>query len=282
MKRFITPIILFIPFVLSTIACAAIPAGEWRNVDLRGIEVLPGSCIRLWVEERAYHIQAAGDHFEGVYNNVLRATPVGLPSFNPNCHFPAPASNPVAMQIRGWALIGRSNGSGGWRVGAEPGVAGGDFHVDKTEEFHTFVTQQGNTLIDGENSDDAVHTLLFRAAAPPPPAARTALEESIMRVNGGSCLEVLTTIAVNRDAVVQACDVRERILNLSGKYISLSVDSATEFDRVPDKFPAQSTTVRRQHGVFFSFIGKFERTEVPGNAIVYEDGGKWRLGFLWF
>ncbi len=101
-------------------------------------------------------------------------------------------------------------------------------------------------------------------------------------MNGGSCLEVLTTIAVNRDAVVQACDVRERILNLSGKYISLSVDSATEFDRVPDKVPAQSTTVRRQHGVFFSFIGKFERTEVPGNAIVYEDGGKWRLGFLWF
>jgi hypothetical protein len=282
MKRFITPVILFIAFALSTVACAAIPAGEWRNVDLRGIEVLPGSCIRLWVEERAYHIQAAGDHFEGVYNNVLRTTPVGAPSFSLSCRFPPPASNPVAMQIRGWALIGRSNGSGGWRVGAEPGVAGGDFHADKTEEFHTVVTQQGNTLIDGENSGDAVHTFLFRAAAPPPAEARTALEESIRRVEGGSCLEVLTAIAVNRDDAVQACGVRERILSLSGKYISLSVDSATEFDRVPDKFLAQSTALRRQHGVLFSFTGKFEKTEVPGNAVVYEDGGKWRLGFLWF
>jgi hypothetical protein len=268
----------------AALASAGPVAGEWRNVDLRGIESQPGGCVRVWLEERLYDLQETADKVMGVYRNIIRAAPVGPLSFGPNCKaYPAPASNPIASQLRLWSIIGRPAGNGAWRIGAEPGIGGGDLQLMKTEEFRTAVVERNGRLVDG--TGDAANpndTLVFRPAGSVPEAARTALERTVTRLHNGECLDVASALGASREIAVKMCELRERMSSLTGGYRSLTVDLTTEFDRVPENFPREASKGwRRQHGVFFTFTGIYEKQQVPGNAIVYEDGGQWHVAFLW-
>lgn len=266
-------------------AVAEPPSGEWYNVDLRGFETQPGNaCLRLWIEERMYNLQPAGERLTGTYRNVIRATPVGGPSFSPDCKYPTPATNPIASQVRLWSIVGKATDAGGWSIGAQPGMGGGDLQVWKTEEFKTILVSRGGQLIDGTGSpEDPDHALVFRRSAPPSSGARDILEATLTRLHGGACLEVLTPLAVSRNAAVEACALRQRMAQLAGRYLSLSMISATDFDRVPNTFPkAPSSGWKRQRGVFFEFTSRFERQQLLGNAIVFEEAGQWRVALLWF
>jgi hypothetical protein len=205
---------------------ASAPRGEWYNTDLRGLEQ-SGTCARLWLEERTYAmLPGNAGRFTGVYRNVVRATPVGPPSFNPSCRY-------------------------------SPLVAG--------------------------SGDDLSKTLVFRPAVPVPPAARAVLEDTVQRMEGGECLKVMSRLATRPDAAAQMCALRAKMSQFLGSYLSMSVDSMTEFDRVPDGFPVKpSTGWRRQRGVFFVFTGRYENQVIPGNAVVFEEAGEWRVVLLWF
>lgn len=262
------------------------PRGEWRHTDIRSIEILPGgACIRLWIEERTYNIVPAGDsRFSGTYFNVIRAAPVGAPSFRAECKFPPPADNPVATQIRGWSIIGNKTPEQAWRVRAQPGLPGGDLRVFKTEEFETKLYRRGDHLVDSNGSANPDEALLFRPPSPSPASARTALEETVRRLHGGFCLEVMLKLAPGQeDAVRELCSLRQRMTQIAGSLLSISVDSATELDRVPVGFPrTPSNGYRRQRGVFFSFLGRYEKQQIPGHAVVVEEEGAWRVDLLWF
>lgn len=262
------------------------PRGEWHHTDIRSIEILPGgACIRLWLEERTYNIVPAGDsRFTGTYFNVIRAAPVGAPSFREECKFPPPAANPVATQIRGWSIVGSKTPEQAWRVRAQPGAPGGDLRIFKTEEFETKLYREGDHLVDSNGDSASSDALLFRPPAPPPAPARAALEDTIRRLHGGFCLEVMLKLAPGQeDAARELCVLRQRMTQIAGNLLSISVESATELDRMPVGFPrTPANGYRRQRGVFFSFLGSFEKQRIPGHAVVVEEEGAWRVDLLWF
>lgn len=262
------------------------PRGEWHHADIRSIEVLPGGmCVRLWLEQRTYNLLPSGEsRFMGTYFNMIRAAPVGVPSLHPDCRYPAPANNPVANQFRGWSIVGSRAERQGWRVRAEPGAPGGDLRVLETKEFETTLYREGELLVDSIGArDDPEKTLVFRASAVVPAAARAALEETVRRLTGGACLEVMSKLVPSNASVQEICALRQRMSQIAGRLLSISVDDATVFDRVPNGFPrAPSNGFRRQQGVFFSFDGHYENQQIPGNAVVFEEGGIWNVVLLWF
>ena len=274
------------------IACAQtassddLPRGEWHHADIRGIEAVPGgTCARLWLEERTYSIVPNGEsRFMGTYFNMIRAAPVGVPSFSPDCRFPAPAENPVASQFRGWSIVGDKPSAQTWRVRAEPGPPGGELRVFESKPFETSLYRRGELLVDSTGAyDDPEKTFLFRPPGPPPAAARAALEDTIRRLTGGGCLEVMSKLAPMNNVAQEMCALRQRVTQIAGSLLSISVDEATEFDRVPVGFPrAPSNSYRRQRGVFFSFDGQYENQKVPGHAVVFEEEGAWNVVLLWF
>lgn len=263
-----------------------LPRGEWHHADLRSVEVVPsGRCVRLWLEERTYNIIANGEsRFNGIYFNVIRAAPVGLLSHKPDCRFPAPAENPVAAQFRGWSIFGDRTSGQTWRVRADPLPPGGDFQVFEAKEFETALYRQGERLADSTGaSDDPEKTLLFRPPAPPPAAARAALEDTIRRLHGGACLEVMSKLGPALDAAREICALRQRAAQITGSLVSISVNGATQFDRVPVGFPrVPSSIYRRQRGVFFSFDVNYEDQKIPSDAVVFEEEGVWNVVVLWF
>jgi hypothetical protein len=274
------------------------PAGEWHNTDLRAIEVVAASgCIRVWLEERTYHLTPAGDsRFTGVYFNFIRATPAGAPSLRPECNYPPPTENPIASQIRGWTIFGKRTAEGSWRVAAEPGPPAGDFQTYKTEPFETRLSRRGDLLADvsstangsggagaADGAEDPEHTLLFRPPGPVPAAARSALEETLRQLYGGACLKAMSRLAASEDVAREVCELRQRARQIAGSLLSINVDGADPIDRVPAGFPGPAREgYRRQRAVFFSFDGRFENQTIPGNAIVVEEEGAWRVAMLWF
>ncbi len=258
--------------LLCTAATAQPLTGDWKQVDLRGIENTPPACVRLWFEERSYALQKQNDQMYGVYANLHRITPVGAPSFQPNCKYPPPATKPLSLQTRMWNLAVRPDGNR-LRIAAEPGIGSGDMNLYKTEAFNTVVSVRNGLLVDGD--------LLFRRPSTASAAARQKLEETINRLEGGGCLEVMASMG-RSDIAEQACDLRRRIGQYAGRYTGLSVISALEFDRIPEKFPMLSTAMKNQRGIHYSFNGQYERQTIPGDALVFEEGGSWRVAFLWF
>lgn len=257
--------------------------GEWVHTDIRSLEVLDkGTCVRLWLEERTYRISVNGESLTGTYVNQIRATPVGAPSLRPECRYPAPVSKPSAAQFRIWSLAGRLNQDGSWRIGAQPELGGGDLSTFKTEEFKARLVPVGAALIDAVNNlDDANSALVFRRRGIPAAAARAVFEDTLGRLHAGRCMQVMMDLGETQPLAAQICDLRQRMLALSGSYVSVRVDEATVIDRVPDLFPRQSGGFRRQSGVYFSFTAQYEKQEIPGGAIVYEEDDKWRVASLW-
>lgn len=274
-----TAIVLMI--ISGCASAAEPPLGEWVQNDIRGMESIAGAtCTRMWIEERKYTLNGDAGQLMGSYGNVIRAMPIGMPSL-PACKYPKPASSPIATQMRLWSLIGRPNDDGTWRIGAQPEQSGGDFDTFKMDEFKTRLTLRGATLIDAASDPDDPDALVFRRPAAPEPEARAALEEAVRRLQTGACVPVMMELGATQQVAAQMCALRKRITNLGGAYVSLSVDAATEFHRVPDNFPRPSTGMRRQRGVVYSFTTHYERQAVPGNAVVYEENGKWRVALLW-
>jgi hypothetical protein len=181
-----------------------------------------------------------------------------------------------------WQILGTPKATGDWLVRAEPGLGAGDFQAYNTEPFETSLALRGGKLVAG-SGDDLSKTLVFRPAVPVPPAARAVLEDTVQRMEGGECLKVMSRLATRPDAAAQMCALRAKMSQFLGSYLSMSVDSMTEFDRVPDGFPVKpSTGWRRQRGVFFVFTGRYENQVIPGNAVVFEEAGEWRVVLLWF
>jgi hypothetical protein len=186
--------------------------------------------------------------------------------------------------MRGWSIVGNKTPEGTWRVRAQPGPAAGDFHIDKSEEFETKLYRRGERLVDSsEGNEDSDKAFLFRPPAPPPAAARTALEDTIRRLHSGACLEVMSKLNPAQDVAREVCALRQRMVQISGSLLSISVDGATELDRVPAGFRrAPAEGYRRQRGVFFSFVGRYEKSQILGNAVVLEEEGSWNVVLLWF
>lgn len=258
--------------------------GEWHNVDYRAVEVLPNACVRVWLEERKYAFQSQpGGAVQGAYQNVVRAIPVGAPSFSQACRFPAPTQNPIAFQLRAWLVAGSPMDGGFWRLRAQPAPGAGDFSSLKTEEFSTELRLDGTLLQDGTGSlADEDRVLLFRRPSASPPAARQALETTMARLNGGGCLEVMSAMATDKSGVAAVCEMRRQLLTMQGRYVSLTINADTQIDRVPKAVttPGAAGFIRRR-GVFYEFTAAFEKVRVPGNALAVEEGGTWRVVILW-
>lgn len=250
--------------------------GDWKQVDLRSIESVP-PCVRLWFEERRYALQGSGTP-QGFYANTLRAVPVGS-TLSSSCKYPAPASNPIALQMRAWMLVIRPDGNGRRRVEAEPAPGSGDLNVDKTEEFKTVLWMHDGLLFDGNPNDEA-SALVFRRPSDPSATARAVLEQTISRLESGSCLDVLASMGLGTK-VSQACELRRRMRQIAGDYIGLRINGATEFHRMPIAFPSPLKTLKQQHGIHFSFNALYEKQTLVDDALVFEEGGKWRVAFLW-
>lgn len=269
-------------FALQACACATVAqdsyAGDWKQVDLREIERTPPACVRLWFEERTYALQRSGTP-QGVYTSTIRAVPAGTLSSTPSCKYAAPASNPIAMQIRGWGLVLRPDGNGRQQVEADPMPGSGDLSVYKTEEFKTVLWLHDGLLFDGNPSEKG-NALVFRRPSEPPATARAMLEQTISRLESGGCLDVLTSMG-GWGNVAQACEVRSRMRQIAGDYIGLRINNTTEFDRISALLPMRSSIWKHQHGVHFSFNAMYEKQTLLNDALVFEEGGKWRVAFLW-
>jgi hypothetical protein len=271
-----------IAFLISmqTLSSATIQ-GDWYHTDVRGLEVLEnGRCLRLWLEERAYNLGENGASLAGTYRNVIRATPVGAPSVI--CKYPPPASNPVASQMRTWGVVARRS-ERGWTVAAEPGLNGGDIQLARLESFATRLTPYAGALVDADgDADDQDKALFFRRGTAPPQAARMALESTVAGLYSGECLAIMTRLTGSADITAKTCDLRARMAALSGRYLSISVNSMTRLDRLPQLFPRPSNHWMRRNAVLYGFTASFEHQAMPGDAIVEEEAGSWRVAWLWF
>jgi hypothetical protein len=266
-------------------AAPEFPGGEWRHADIRGLEVLQqGACVRLWLEERTYAFDPPRNgRVTGAYRNVVRAAPIGAASFAPTCKFPAPATNPVAMQTRMWSVVG-TLADAKWRLRTQPGPPAGDALGLASDEFTTDVVHRDTTLVDSRGAaDDDDWTLVFRRASATPTEARAALERTVTQLTSGGCLQALSSLVHASANVVDVCAARAALDRLQGRFVNLKVDFSTSFDRVPLTFPwGPSDKRRRQRGVFFEFTDEFEKVRTAGSALVYEDNGQWRVAMLWF
>ena len=267
-------------------AAAPLLQGEWQNVDVRSVEVNgDGACIRVWLEERKYSLQAIPDRrYQGAYQNVVHAVPVGAASFSPTCKYPALTSNPVATQTRMWAVVASPISDQRWRLRAQAGPGGGDFSLLASGDFTTELAPVNDRLFDGTGpTDDANEVLVFRTPAKPPAEARLELEATIAKLYAGGCLEVMSALATRKEALAELCALRQQMAQLQGQFVSISMTAETEFDRVPASVSSPGASgLRRQRGVFYEFTGTFDKARVPGNAIVVEESGKWRVAALWF
>ena len=93
-------------------------------------------------------------------------------------------------------------------------------------------------------------------------------------------MDVITSIGFSAAEAQRSCEMRARIQPQSGAYQSLTVTEATEFDRIPAKFP-MANTLKRQHGVIVDFVAQYEKTQFRGSAILYDENGGWRVALLW-
>jgi hypothetical protein len=184
------------------------------------------------------------------------------------------------MQIRGWAVVMKSDGNGGQRVAAEPVNGTGDLKMLETKEFATVLRLRDGRLYDGDPGD-AANMLVFEHAVAPPAPARELLETTVARLEGGECLEVITSLG-RGDVAAQMCEVRRRMAAIAGSYTGLSIISATPFDRISDRFPLESKTFERRRGVHYSFFLRYEKQKLVADALLVEEGGKWRIAYLWF
>ena len=264
---------------------ATAPSGDWYSTDFRGLEVASnqqmGICLRIWLEERAYSfVQHPSLEVAGYYRNVMRSVPVGPVSFRPECTFGGKAASPIAMQGRVWAIAGRSVGSDAWKIRTEPRPGTG-LSLYETKDFETTLSMRGNRLVDNDSANPEV-TLTFRPAGSQPAAAREALEDAMQRVHNGHCLEVMSGLGFTSQQVADFCETRQRLEKLSGRYVAVQPDQVVQFDRAPLGFPQSSAQLHPQSGFFFAFVTKYEKQQSPGNAVVFEEGGKWRVVALWF
>ncbi len=276
-------------FLLLTLALQAPPTplvGEWHHVDVRSVETLQnGGCVRVWLEERKYLLQPLPDsRFQGVYLNVVRAVPVGAASFSTNCKYPDPTSQLAAFQLRTWNVLVSPIAEQRWRVRASPGPGGGEFSTLKSEDFVTQLRPVGGRVFDGTGTvDDDNEVLVFHSPASSSAEARAMLQTAVAKLNSGGCLEVIGALPTKKETVAEVCAVRQQLVELLGPFISMSVNAETEFDRVPAGFDSPGKSgFRRQRGVLFELTGTYANARVPGNAIAYEEDGKWRLAALWF
>jgi hypothetical protein len=243
----------------------------------------PPGCLRLWLEERNYQLKNDNGTLTGSYGNVIRAMPIGPPSYGPQCKYDAPAANPVAAQYRSWAIVGSSFDPGKWRLRAQAALGGGDPLGFNAADFETTLTSKDEALVDAAGSlDDVNQALMFRRAGPSPGGAREALEIALRKINTGGCLEVMGGTLLPEAVRTQVCELRQEIVKLAGRYVSLSVEHVAQFDRVPNTFPKDGANgFRRQSGAVFVFTAQHEKQALTGNAMAYEEGGAWRIVFLW-
>jgi hypothetical protein len=253
-------------------------SGEWRNVDVMSIESVPGYCMRVWVEERTWDLDKTWrNRVRGTYRNVIRGIPVGSPSRKETCKWPAPATKAASAQIRLWPVAGRPAGDDHWSIAAAEGTTTGELRRDQAFPFTTTVERKGDTLL----SADTPQPRVFRPAGRPAPAAAVAaLQKAIDEVHSDRCVEVIRSIGFDKQESKNSCALRKLIQKESGEYQSMSIEQALEFDRAPLAFPA-SSSLKQQHGVLFHFVAKYEKYPLPGNAILYEENGKWKLASLW-
>jgi len=268
------------------------PAGLWTQVDFRSIEAAPldgepNACLRAWFEVRRYDIRPqSGDVLAGMFTDTTQTRTLGLMSAHERCRFPEPAPMPLSNQMRTWSVTLSAQGANRWITRARPESGAGNVKLSSTEAFETRLTLVG-VLIDTKGDlDDPDGALVFRPAAGPPPDFRTALESMLVRMNSGECLAVagsLTMGAGRQDFAARVCELRRRRTPFVGNYISVRVSSSFEFDRVPKGFPALGPPSgwKRQHGVLCSFMEVFEKQELPADAILLEEGGRWRVAMLW-
>jgi hypothetical protein len=252
-------------------------AGQWRSVDVTSIESVPGYCMRVWVEQRTWDLRETGrNRLTGSYRSVIRSIPVGAMSVSPSCKWPEPATKAASAQIRLWGVTGRAGSDGDWNVSAKQGTTTGELRRDLAPAFTTSLQRRGGTV----TSADATEPRVFRPAAEPPAAAFEALQKTIDHLHHGGCMEVITSIGFGAEEARRSCEMRARIQPQSGAYQSLTVTEATEFDRVPTIFPA-AVSFKRQHGVIVDFVAQYEKQQIRGSAILYDENGVWRVALLW-
>jgi len=261
------------------------PSGEWRQTDLRGIEVTSGgACARLWIEERGYLVEPIGaGRFGGAYRNTIRAMPLSASSFAPSCRFEGPAQSSVANQTRLWQVLVTVQGERDWRVRAEPGPGSGDLRAFSTEEFETTLTARNGTLVDGSGQQS--RNLTFHRPAQESIRGRKLLEDTLRRLYAGGCLEVMAALTQRADGIAEVCSLRRQMSDAQGSLIAITVDDEVPFDRVPAALlhPANQTDgLTDQQGVLFAFTSIFEASRMAGSAILFGEGEHWRVVMLWF
>jgi hypothetical protein len=181
-----------------------------------------------------------------------------------------------------WTVVGSPQPDGSWKLRGQPAPGGGDFSTYKTEEFSTELRLMNGTLRDGiGTADDADKVIYFRRPTASPSDARSVMQATITRLHSGGCLEVISSIAANRNAVADVCELRRQMQGLQGRYVSVAINAELQLDRIPKVAPTPSAYYVRQRAVLYELTATYEKARVPGNVIVIEDGGTWRVAALW-
>ncbi len=277
---------MIIPWVLLTLVPAGLGAdplgGTWRQIDIRSLEngrhpETGTPCQRIWLEQRDYEFNETSDpQREGIYGNYLQAVPMGSIT---DCRFAEPAPEPLASHTRTWRVVAKRVDATTWQVNAEIGTNVGPFDLE-TPSFSTTLRIQGDRLSDERPQEP----LTFRRSADRS-EARGALEARIRQLYTGRCEQVYRETELARGGaarIEQMCDLVERAKSFTGRFQSLVVEITSPFDAVPKDFPdpSSSSWVDRS-GAVFQYKIVFEQQELYGSSIVWEQGGEWRLAYIW-
>ena len=258
------------PIVLVLLLAVQDLIGEWRSVDIQRLETIPNYCARVWIEEREWTLQKKGSGVAGTYEHTVRALPLGEPSRKPECEWPKNLADPEWTLRRLWNVSVKADVDA-WNVEGRP-------EQKAYGAFKTVIHLRDGLLL-SENSATG-EPRVFRRDSTVSGDALKSLEDAIAKLYDGGCVDVIRALGFQPDQAEKSCETRGKYSAHTGAYRSLRVVSATEFDRVPASFPANSA-LRPRHGVIYDFVAVYERTETRGSAILYETDGSWRLAMLW-
>ncbi|MCP3962322.1 MAG: hypothetical protein GY719_31145 [bacterium] len=274
---------------------ATVAAEEWIQSEVFGLDTAPPpsgevlSCARLWIEERTWRFDVTGTNLSGIFGSNIRTLP--LATTGPSCRFDSQAPMPLAFTVRMWNIERSRHDKGVWDLQLVPAgeMTGVPLNL-KHGPFSTRLFMEGDRLVDTATNAGASKRLIFRRPAAPPPDLADAVRRTLEGLHTGQCMKIMSATVDPPEALEKVapalstvCDLRRRMLNISGSLVSVSIGHVTTIDRVVAPLvrsvPTDGWSTKKSYLVELTM--NYERSRVPGTALFTKENESWRLVRLW-
>jgi hypothetical protein len=273
--------------------------GQWTHTEFNGTYLYRNvdderkPCVLTWFQTRIYNLKETPGTLFGAYAN--RTFGLWGPLSLQGCRIEGVEGFvPVPFALRQWNVAGKG-GIVGWRdmrgsfynisanIGPTPAL-------DK-EQFVTRLTRDGNVLLDFQDNpakNPLKETLtFFPGDGPPiPQEAESLLRQAIVGLHGGDCLRTLEE-SFNYSAQPKSrwdaiCDLYRTKRRLTGGVVSIRIDSKLRIDRwrIADAKSAleRDWKLNLETGAYFFYTVAFEKTTLPGSALLVKERDKqWKI-----